>query len=174
MIHGLLAVAFGIITLATPFTGERGFLLDGYAFAVLCVLAGGQIAIQAYQSRHVARGWGMLLAIGLHSVAAGIAFGILTAMGLPYGLFWSVVSFLIVEGALLAIGLLHSTVYRMWGILMGSCMVASAVIMMVAWLADSEHSFDIPDTGMGIAGLLYGIAVFVAALQARAASYGDR
>jgi len=171
MIHGLLVVAFSAFTLATPFTDERGFLLDGYGFAVLCLLVGGQLVLQALESRRFARGWGVLLAIGVHAIGASIAFGILAALALPYALFWSVVSFLMVEGALLAIGLLWSPVYRMWGILMGSCMFAAALIMTIAWLADPEHSFDIPDAGMGIGGLLYGFAVFVAALQARAASH---
>jgi len=171
MIHGLLAVAFGIFTLATPLTDEAGFLLDGRAFAVLCLLTGAQVAVQALQARHFATGWWVLLIVGVHAMGAGVAFWTVSSLALPYALFWSIVSFLMLEGTILAIGLLWSPVYRMWGLLMGCCMFAAALIMMFAWLADPQHSFDIPDAGMGIAGLLYGFAVFVAAMQARALSH---
>jgi len=171
MVHGLIVVAFSVFTLLTPLSDERGFLIDGYGFALLCLIVGWQISIQAIQSRRFARGWWVLLAAGLHAVAASIAFWILCLLALPYALLWSIVSFLLLEGAILAIGLLWSPVYRMWGILMGTCMLAAALIMMFAWLADPGRSFDIPDAAMGVGGLLYGFAVFVAALQARAASH---
>lgn len=169
--HGVLAIAFGLFTLATPFTDASGFLLDGYAFAALCLVAGAQTIPLARQARPFDRHWIVLLAIGLHAMGAAIAFCLLSALQLPYGLFWSIVSFLMLQGVVLAVGLLRSAMFRMWGLLTGSCMFAGAVILMVTWLADPEHSFDIPDAGMGIAGVMYGIAVFVAALQARGAYY---
>jgi len=172
LLHGVLVAVFGVVALATPFDGAGGYLVDGFVFGVLCFVVGWQIVIQAWQSRTFARGWGVLFAVGVHAAGAAVAFCVLAVLGMPYALFWSVIGFLMVEGCLLAIGLLWSPLYRMWGILMGTCLFLAALIMMIAWLADPSHSFDIPDTGMGIASLLYGCAVFVAALQARAADVG--
>ena len=171
MVHGLIVVAFSAFTLLTPLSDERGFLIDGYAFALLCAIVGWQISFQAIRSRRFARGWWVLLAAGLHAVAAAIAFWVLCALALPYALLWSIVSFMLLEGVILAIGLLWSPVYRMWGILMGVCLLIAALIMMFAWLADPGRSFDVPDAAMGVGGLLYGFAMFVAALQARAAAH---
>ncbi len=171
VIHGLLGVAFGIFTLATPYSDTSSFLLDGCAFALFLFLSGTQVAIQAILSRGFGRGWGVLLAAGVHAAAAGIVLWTIAMLALPYAHFWSGVSFLLVEGLLLMLGLLRSPAYRLWGLLMGSCMIVAAALMTAAWLPDPEHSFDVPDLGMGIAGLLYGMAVFVAALQVRAAYY---
>ncbi len=173
VIHGALALAFGIFTLVTPFSDEPGFLVDGHAFALLAFIGGIQVSLQAILSRPFATGWIVLLVAGLHAVVAGVITWAFASAGMPTTLFWCVFGFLILEGALLLFGLLRSPVFRMWGILMGSCMMAAAVIMSVAWLADPEHSYDIPDAGMGVSGLLYGVAVLVAALQARTVYYRD-
>lgn len=170
MVHGLMVMVFGVITLATPLSDEHGFLIDTGWLAALCMLVGVQAALQATTSPTFAQGWWVLFAIGMHCFGAGIAFAILTGLALPYALFWSIVSFLSVNGLLLAIGLAWSPVYRMWGVLMGTCLIIAAAMLTAAWLLDPSHSFDIPDAGMGIAALLYGSAVFVAAMQARVVS----
>lgn len=170
VLHGSLATAFGIFVLLTPFSGESGFVVDAVAFATLALVCGILIVIQALGLRGFDR-WPMYLAIGVHSIVAGIVIGIVGGLGLGAATFWCVVSFFLVEGLMLLVGLRRSPVLRLWGGLMGSCMIAASVILTLAWLADPNHSYDIPDAGLGISGLLYGVAVLVGALQARTAFY---
>lgn len=170
-LHGLLAIAFGVFTLLTPFTDEPGYLIDAHAFAILALLAGAELGILGFLSRGT-RGWVVLLVAGAHAAAASVLFWVLAALGQAHALLWSSFGFLVVEGALLLVGLLRSSSYRLWGILLGACLMAAAAIMLTSWLADPEHSFDLPDAAMGVAALLYGVAVFVAALQARGTGLG--
>ena len=172
LIHGLLAIAYGMVVLGTPFADEAGFLVDGVAMATLSLLAGAQVAIQGVLSRPEP-GWGVLLVAGLHAMAAGVAFAVLAALGLRTALFWSIASFLVVEGLVLILGLWPAPVYRLWGVLLGGCMIVSAATLAALWLATPGHPYDIPDAGLGICGLLYGFAALVAALQVRAAQYRD-
>jgi uncharacterized membrane protein HdeD (DUF308 family) len=168
-LHGALAIAFGAFTLLTPSGNAAGFLLDGRTFATLMLLSGPLIILQAVGARGTS-GWQMFLVIGIHALLAGVALWIIASLGLAAALYWSVLSFFIVEGLLLVIGLWRSPVFRLWGALMGACMITSSTIMTVAWLADPDHSYDIPSTGLGISCLFYGVAILVAAILSRSAA----
>jgi len=169
-IHGVLASAFGLFALLTPSSDAAGFLIDGRAFATLMLLCGGIIVAQALGAR-TTPGWQMFLAIGIHALAAGVVMWIVASLGLAVALYWCILGFFVVEGLLLVIGLWRSPVFRLWGALMGACMITASTIMTVAWLADPHHSYDIPSTGLGISCLFYGVAIFVAAILARATAF---
>lgn len=173
VIHGVIVAAWGVFALVSPVSGVSGWLLDGTAYGIMLVLAGSQLVAQGLTWRRHGPGWiGMLLA-GVVALCAAILCITAGALGNADALFWIVIAFFAVEGAVFIAGTYGVPAYRYWGILMGGIVYLALIVMVVLRLT-IDVDFDVVDPVWAALALLYGIAMISASLQVRHDTIADR
>ncbi|OJX63388.1 MAG: hypothetical protein BGO95_00555 [Micrococcales bacterium 73-13] len=166
IIHGAIIAAWGAFALISPIADAPGWIFDGVGYAITILIGGVQLAIQGWSGRRLGPGWLGLVLAGLVGMLFGVACFVAAGFGDADGLFWVVIVFLLVDGAVVVAGTVRDPVYRFWGILMGGIIEFAAVVLLVVYFV-FPGDFNVIDPVFGSIGLLYGIAVIVGALQVR-------
>lgn len=166
VIHGSVVGAWGLFVLISPARGAAGWILDGIAYGVMLVLAGTQLVIQGLAWRRYGPGWLGIFLGGIVGILFAAACFVAAALGSADGMFWVVIVFLTVEGAVFIAGMFRGLVFRNCGVLMGGIVYLSLVVMLVLRFT-IDRDFEILDPVWGALGLLYGIATIAAAVQVR-------
>lgn len=172
LVHGAVVCAWALFTIISPVSGGDGWIIDGVAFGVALLLVGGTLIRQAVERAPRRNGAGVFLGGGVVMLLTAAACVLLGALRMPIAQLWVIFAYLVIEGAILTLGSLPFPAYRFWGALSGAPMFAAALgIGLLAWWSPG---YDLMDLFFGVLGVLYGVAVVTAALQARSAALGNR
>jgi len=175
LICGLILATFGVIALATPGGDPNDFVVDGLMMSAMSLALGALTIAQVVgMARAHTPGWPALLIAGVHGLAAGVAFAVLVPVGSPVALIWSLAGFLAVQGGIVLIGLCRAPALRMWGVLLGVCLLVASAGVVLALLVAGEQTYELLDLAIGLAALFSGIGLIVAAALARAETFRER
>ena len=166
VIHGTVVSAWGLFALISPMRGAEGWLIDGFAYGVMLLLAGAQLIIQGYGWRRYGDGWLGIFLGGVVGMLFGAAVVVSALLGQPDVIFWIVIVFLAVEGTIFIMGTSSGLLFRNWGVLMGGIIYIALVVMLVLRFT-IDQDFEILDPVWGALGLLYGFSMIAAAIQVR-------
>ncbi|MBO9577578.1 MAG: hypothetical protein J7480_02260 [Microbacteriaceae bacterium] len=168
IVHGAIISAWGVFALVTTVPGGAGWVLDGIAFGVMLLIGGVQLVVQGWSGRRYGPGWPGIFVGGIVPICFGTAIFVIAATLDATAVFWTIIAFLFVEGGVFIVGTWPGPVFRFWGLLMGGIVCIAFLVMLVLfWLFGGD--FEILDPAFGALGVLYGMAMIVAAVQARQA-----
>jgi uncharacterized membrane protein HdeD (DUF308 family) len=166
LVQGGLIALWGGFALVSPIAGAPGWILDGTTYGIILLLGGVLLLLQSWGARRTGTGWLGLALGGLMALLAGLGCLIAGGLGNAVALFWVIVVFLVIEGTVFIAGTVRDPIYRVWGLLMGGIiLLAVATLLGVHFVFGGD--FDVLDPVLGSLGLLYGIALIVAAIQVR-------
>ena len=166
LVQGGLIAIWGGFALVSPVAGAPGWILDGTIYGIVLLLGGALLLLQCWDARRTGSGWLGLSIGGLLAMLAGLACFVAGGLGDATALFWVIAIFLVVIGVVFIVGTVHDPIYRSWGLLMGGIiLLAVATLLGVHFVFGGD--FDVLDPVLGSLGLLYGIALIVAAIQVR-------
>lgn len=169
LIRGIIAVAFGIITLLSP---ASAILALAVVFGVYALVDGVVAAIHAIRVRASFPKWGWLLVQGVLSALAGLAALILPGLVGLFGalvLLWTIVIWNVmhgVTGIYSAAGAASGSA-KTWGIVAGVLSVVFGIILGILLLVTPAAAILGFVWLVGVYAIAFGVMLAVTAIQVR-------
>jgi len=167
LLHGGIVVCWAVFEVVSPMRGAAGWRLDGLVFGAMILVAGAVLMAQGVVLRGLGRGRAALIASGANAFVFAAPHLLAYLYGTADTMFWVIVVYLVIEGALFWLGFSVAPPLRTWGLLMGLVVAAGVALLLVVYAAFGEARWDALDLAFGFMGLVYSIAVGVGALQVR-------
>lgn len=169
LVRGIIAVAFGIVTLLSP---ASAILALAVVFGVYALIDGVVATVHAVRERQRNPKWGWLLVQGILSALAGLAALILPGLVGVFGalvLLWTIVIWNVmhgVTGIYSAAGAVSGSATR-WGVVAGVLSVVFGLILGILLLITPGAAILGFVWLVGVSAIAFGVMLAVTAIQVR-------
>lgn len=172
LLRGIFAIIFGLVAVIAPVVALIGITI---IFGIYAIIDGLVEIVQAIRLRRSLAYWGWLLVQGIVSLIAGVlALFSPQIFGTVGGLFilWIIAIYALVNGVVgLASGIgSESSSAKTWGIVSSVISILFAIILGIALVVSPSAAVTSFVWVVGIYGIVFGIALLVAAFQIRSAA----